>query len=262
VILGYHGIATVPRRDDLFLLQLSPERLRAGVEMMLAAGFQFVTVAELARLAGGGPPPPGLAAVTFDDGMRNVLTTGMPILSGLGIPATVYVPSGWLGARSPWIGPGADGKILSEQELKEIAAAGWEVGAHTVTHADLSILDYHGCREEIDSSRDALQNIAGVSVETFAYPFGRYGRTAVEAVRDSGLLAAVTTGSGSWDPFTLSRAMVGAADPFPVLFLKMTDRYERLLQFPPLAFGRRSSKQLRGWLHDRHGRRVKDRPAA
>ncbi len=262
MILGYHGIAAVPRKDDLFLLQLSPDRFRAGIEMMLAAGFRFVTLAEFARLAAGGLPPPGLAAVTFDDGMRNVLTTGMPILSELGIPATVYVPSGWLGATSPWISPGADGEILSEEELGQIVAAGWEIGAHTVTHADLSVLDYDRCREEIESSRQALHEVTGVPVETFAYPFGRYGRAAIEAVRDSGLLAAVTTGSGSWDPLTLTRAMIGGADPFPVLLLKMTDRYERLLTFPPLSFARRSSKQLRGRLHDRRDQRAENLPAA
>jgi peptidoglycan/xylan/chitin deacetylase (PgdA/CDA1 family) len=261
VILGYHGIATVPRKDDLFLLQLSPERFRIGIEMMLAAGFRFVTVAELARLAAGGPPPPGLAAVSFDDGMRNVLTAGMPILTELGIPATVYVPSAWLGGTSPWISPGASGDILSEAELKQLAAAGWEIGAHTVTHADLSTLDYERCREEIDGSIAALQNVLSMSVETFAYPFGRYGIAAIEAVRDSGLLAAVTTGSGTWDRLTLTRAMVGGADPFPVLLLKMVDCYEPLLRFPPLAFGRRSSKQLRARLQNRRGQRAQDIPA-
>lgn len=256
VILGYHGIAVVPRKDDLFLLQLPPERFRAGIEMMLAAGFRFVTVAELARLAAGGAPPPGLAAVSFDDGMRSVLTIALPILSEFGIPATVYVPSGWLGGASPWISPGAGGEILSGEELRQIAAAGWEIGAHTVTHADLSVLDYDSCRQEIDRSREALQSVSGVSVDTFAYPFGRYGCAAIDAVRDSGLLAAVTTGSGSWNPFQLTRAMVGGVDPFPVLLLKMTDRYEPLLRFPPLAVGRRASRQLRKQLHDRPGQRV------
>lgn len=260
VILGYHGVAAVPRKDDLFLMQLSPARFRAGVEMMLAAGFRFVTVAELVRLAAGGPPPPGLAAVSFDDGMRNNLTRAMPILSELGIPATVYVPSGWLGGTSPWISPGADGEILNEDELRDVARAGWEIGAHTVTHADLSALDYAHCRQEIDGSRDALQQITGMPVETFAYPFGRYDATAIEAVRDSGLLAAVTTGSGSWDPLELTRGMVGAADPFPVLLLKLTDRYEPLLRLPPLPLIRQASKQLRRRLGDRRDHGAEDAP--
>lgn len=49
VILGYQGVATTARRDDLFMLQLSPAKFRAQLEMLLAAGFQFVTVAEFAR---------------------------------------------------------------------------------------------------------------------------------------------------------------------------------------------------------------------
>ena len=59
VILGYHGVANCSSRDDLFLLQLSPAKFRAQLELMLEAGFRFTTVAELAREAVGGPVPPG-----------------------------------------------------------------------------------------------------------------------------------------------------------------------------------------------------------
>lgn len=251
MILGYHGVARSARRDDLFLLQLPPDRFRAQLEMMLEAGFGFVTVAELAARSAGGPPPPGLAAVSFDDAMRNNLTNALPILRELGIPATVYVPTGWLGGRSPWIGPGGDGAILDRAELRELVAAGWELGAHTVTHADLSQLGYEECRREIEGSCEALHELTGVKVQTLAYPFGNYGQTAISAARDSGLLAAVTTGSGKWEPFELTRAMIGAADPFPVILLKLTDRYEPLLASPPLRVARRTSKQLRGRLGER-----------
>jgi peptidoglycan/xylan/chitin deacetylase (PgdA/CDA1 family) len=255
VILGYHGIAHCPRKDDLFMLQLPPERFRAQLEMMLAAGFRFLTVAELAREAAGGTPPPGYAVVSFDDAMRNLLTNALPILRELGIPATVYVPTRWLGASSPWIGPGGDGAILTVEELRELAAAGWEVGAHTLTHADLSKLDYEGCRAEIEGSCDALRDLTGANVQTLAYPFGYYGPAAVAAARDSDLVAAVTPGSGIWDPFELTRAMVGAADPFPIVLLKLTDRYEPLLSSPPMRAVRRASKQVRNRLGERRGDR-------
>ena len=161
VILGYHGIANCPRRDDLFLLQLSPARFRAQLELMLQAGFRFATVAELAREAAGGSPPPGIAAVSFDDAMRNLRVNALPILRELGIPATVYVTIEWLGGQSPWIGPGGDGAILAADELRELASAGWELGAHTLTHADLSQLDYDECRREIEGSRVALKQLTG-----------------------------------------------------------------------------------------------------
>lgn len=227
------------------MLQLAPERFRHQLEEMKEAGFAFVTVAELARRAAGGPPPAGLAAVSFDDGMRNNLTVAAPILRELEVPATVYVPSGWLGGRSPYVGAGGDGAILTGEEVTELSRAGWEIGAHTITHADLEQLSYEECRREIDGCCEALRELTGQPVQTLAYPFGRYGQAAISATRDAGLLAAVTTGSGSWDPFELTRAMIGAADPLPVMWLKLTDRYEPLLASPPMRFVRQASKRAR-----------------
>jgi peptidoglycan/xylan/chitin deacetylase (PgdA/CDA1 family) len=177
--------------------------------------------------------------------MRNNLTTALPILQTLGIDATVYVPSGWMGGRSPWLADGADNRILAAAEVAELSSAGWEIGAHTVTHADLSVLDYDQCLDEIQRSCDQLTDLTGVPVRTFAYPFGRYSPTAVEAVRDSGLTAAVTVGTRGWDPFELPRAMVGAADPDPIVLLKMLDLYEPLLSSAPMRRVRQLSKRVR-----------------
>lgn len=245
VILGYHGVADCPRKDDEFMLQLPPAKFRAQLELMLSAGYRFVTVAELARRAAGRPPPPGWAAVSFDDAMRNVFTAALPILAELGIRATVYVPTEWLGRRSPWIGPCGDGAILTEDELRQLADAGWELGTHTSTHADLSRLDYGACRREIDASHGVLGAIAGERVQTLAYPFGRYGAAAIAAARDAGLLAAVATCSRSWEPYELTRAMIGSADPFPVVLLKLTDRSDRMLRSPLLRLARRATEHIR-----------------
>jgi peptidoglycan/xylan/chitin deacetylase (PgdA/CDA1 family) len=245
VVLGYHGVAESRLRDDLSLLQVSPSRFRTQLELLRAAGFRFVTMAELARRADGSMPEPGLAVVTFDDGMRNNHTVALPILDEYEIPATVYVTIGFIDGTSPWIGPGGDGSIMGEDELRALAAAGWELGAHTMSHPDLSTLDYNACRREIADSRDALERITGAEVQTFAYPFGKYGPEALAAAKDAGLLAAVTTGSGSWEPYEMTRAMIGAIDPMPVVLLKLTDRYEPLLQTAPMRALRQGSKWLR-----------------
>lgn len=50
-------------------------------------------------------------------------------------------------------------------------ASGWEVGSHSVNHADLSI--NHGIASyEIVQSKQALEQALGGDVQTFAYPFG------------------------------------------------------------------------------------------
>ena len=80
VILGYHGIARTPLRHDLSRLQVRPSRFRAQIELLVGAGFRFVTVAELVRLAAGREPPAGYAAISFDDAMRTTFTAALPTL--------------------------------------------------------------------------------------------------------------------------------------------------------------------------------------
>ena len=256
VILGYHGVADVPLEQDPYRLQLPPAVFRLQVELLSEVGFRFLTVAALAAEARGGLPPPGLAAISFDDGLRNNLTTALPLLSELGIPATVYVPSAWVGGQHPGIGTGAGDEILTGAELQELVRRGWEVGAHTVTHADLSLLDYAHCRSEIEHSCEALSQLTGVPVQTFAYPFGRYGPDAVAAARDCGLLAAVTTEPDGWRSYELPRTMVGGAESMSVFLLKLTGHYESLRQSAPmrtLRAGKGKARRLMERSHA-HGR--------
>jgi peptidoglycan/xylan/chitin deacetylase (PgdA/CDA1 family) len=246
VILGYHGVANSPLREDLSFLQVRPARFRAQLETMLDAGFKFMTVAQLSRMADGGKPPPGYAAVSFDDGMRNNLTIALPIMSEYEIPGTVYMTVSYIAGRSPWVRSPAHNRMLDEAELRAVSAAGWEVGAHTMTHADLSRLDYERCRQEIEQSKHHLEAIIDSPIETFAYPFGHRSAIAEQAARDSGLLSAVSTGHGSWDRFQLKRAMIGTLDPLSIFVMKLADRYEPLLQSPPAALLRKASKRMRG----------------
>jgi peptidoglycan/xylan/chitin deacetylase (PgdA/CDA1 family) len=245
VILGYHGVAAVPPEEDPYRLQLPPAMFRAQVEMLSQAGFRFLTVAGLVREASGGTPPPGLAAVSFDDGLRNSLTAALPILRKLGAPATVYVPAGWVGGRHPRLGAAGDGAILTGDELRALAQAGWEVGSHTVSHTDLSLLDYRECRSEIERSCDELSRFVGVPVETFAYPFGRYGETAVTAVRDCGLLAAVTARPDEWRSYELPRAMVGGAESVSTFVLRVSGQYGRLEQSAAIRALRAVKRRVR-----------------
>lgn len=245
MILGYHGVTRAARRHDLSMLLVDPRRFRAQIELLVSAGFRFATVAELAGMAAGGDPPVGYAAISFDDGLRNNYTTALPILRDYGIPATVYVTIGFIEGVNPWIGAGGDNRMLSRDEILRLVEAGWELGAHTLSHPDLSRLGYEECRREIEGSKIELEAITGNPVATLAYPFGRYGATALMAAADSGLIAAVTTGRGGPDRFEWKRAMIGAADPMPLVVLKLADRYEPLLQSPPIDLARRWSKTLR-----------------
>jgi peptidoglycan/xylan/chitin deacetylase (PgdA/CDA1 family) len=255
-ILGYHGITAQRARGDLHRLQVGARRFRLHLELMLAAGFRFVPLRTLVDAiaddgAAGASAARGLAAVTFDDGLRNNLTVAQPILSALGIPATVFVTSDLIGGHSPWLGAGAGGEMLSADDLRTLVARGWELGVHTASHADLSKLGYDECVEEISRCIAALELNAEVRAETLAYPYGNYGEVAVAATRAVGLRAAVGIGSGSWARYELTRAMISARDPLWVVLLKIADAYEPLLASPAARFMRSSSRAQRERLRSR-----------
>jgi len=243
-------------RIDPGYLRVRPDAFRAQLELLLGAGFEFVTVAEFANRYDGEEPPAGLAALSFDDGMADNHDVVLPILAELGLPATVYVVTGLVGKPNPWMATGSGARMMNEDELREVAAAGIEIGAHTVTHPDLSRLDYDACVDEAAGSRRELERLLGVSVRTFAYPYCRFGPAARAAVERAGFEAAVTCqGLGSWDRFELKRSLITGKDELPMFLLKLTDAYQPLFGSVPSRFIRASTRAVR----DRRRRRKQDR---
>jgi peptidoglycan/xylan/chitin deacetylase (PgdA/CDA1 family) len=249
VNVGYHGVDDVSPAEDPENLCVSPARFRSHLELLVGAGFELVTVAELAERAAGGEPPPGLASLSFDDGLEDNHRVVLPILRELGVPATVYVTTGFIGRQNEWIG--RPSRYMTEDELRELARAGLELGAHSVSHPDLSALGREACRREVEESVAAVAAIAGVPVRTFAYPFCAYGDDAVAAVREAGLLAAVTCeGRGDWSPYTMKRALITGKDGSASFAAKLWDVYQPAFASPPgralRAVTRGARERLRG----------------
>lgn len=91
--------------------------------------------------------------------------------------------------------------MMTERQLRELAAFGMEVGAHCVSHPILASLRPDVARSEIADSKRRLEEILGEPVRSFAYPNGRpgtdYGREHVAMVRAAGFSAAVSTAWGA-----------------------------------------------------------------
>jgi peptidoglycan/xylan/chitin deacetylase (PgdA/CDA1 family) len=234
LILAYHGVAPPLRADeDPEFLRVDPDRFRTQLELLLEAGFEFLTVADLAARANGGDgPPPGLAALSFDDGMDDNHAILMPLLAEYGLPATVYVTTGMIGKPNPWIA--RDARMMTREELVDLVAAGFELGAHSVTHPDMSQLDREQCLREMLQSREELEALTGRPVRTFAYPFCKYGDAALAAVAEAGFEAAVTCqGRGCWSRYELKRVMITGKDGLPSFLLKAWEAYGPLWDSAP-----------------------------
>ncbi len=129
-----------------------------------------------------------VAALTFDDGYASILHVAFPILERCGGRATVFAVSDYVGRQNRWPGqPQAipDGYLLDWQQLRELAHAGWEIGAHSRTHPDLRRLDERRMRDEIIGGKLAIEDRLGCSVDVFAYPYGLFQEPARQLVRDN-----------------------------------------------------------------------------
>jgi peptidoglycan/xylan/chitin deacetylase (PgdA/CDA1 family) len=102
--------------------------------------------------------------------------------------------------------------------VRALRDAGMEIGAHTITHAQLSTLDEPGQRREIEGSLARLTEELGARPQLFSYPFGgpdAHDARTCAVLREAGVTLAFSYHGGvadarRWDPLDVPRASVGA----------------------------------------------------
>jgi peptidoglycan/xylan/chitin deacetylase (PgdA/CDA1 family) len=215
VVLCYHAISETWPAD----LSVTPAAFERQIDALLQRGYRGVTFAE-AVAAGDGRR----VAVTFDDAYRSVHERALPILERLGVPATLFVPTAYVGSEQPMAWPGIDNWLGGEHEpelsclgvaeLADLRAHGWEIGAHTHTHPHLSQLSAGRLAEELERPRALLERWLGEPCETIAYPYGDFSPEVVAATRAAGYSAAATLDAtlAPGDPFRWPRVGVYNAD--------------------------------------------------
>jgi peptidoglycan/xylan/chitin deacetylase (PgdA/CDA1 family) len=99
LVLLYHRVSTLA--SDPQQLAVAPERFRAHLEVLCRRGVPL-SLESMAALAGKGELPPKAFAITFDDGYADVLTEAVPSLRAAGVPATIFVSTGFSDTREFW----------------------------------------------------------------------------------------------------------------------------------------------------------------
>jgi len=103
-------------------------------------------------------------------------------------------------------------RLMDPTQIREWLSLGHEIGAHTLTHPRLSQIPLSRAREEIHSSKKKLEDLFGIPVKHFAYPYGDYNQRIVGIVQEAAFHTACTTDPGCVrvgdDPFRLNRLTV------------------------------------------------------
>ena len=182
-ILTYHSLD-----DSGAVTSVAPRDFCEHMHILAQRGFTGISLSALLDSWNGrGTLPSRPVVITFDDGFANVLEHAAPRLSDLGFSATVFVVSGRCGQTNDWpnqVSRAPRLPLLSWSELGQMIAAGFEVGAHSVTHRPLTDLPPSEAAKEIVESKTAIEDRLGKAVQTFAYPFGLFNRSTCNVVRE------------------------------------------------------------------------------
>lgn len=274
-LLEYHDVGPGPAEPEG---TISAARFRRHLAY-LRRHYRCLTLEAAAeRLAAPQGLAEDVAVVTFDDGYAGNYEAAWPPLAELGVPATIFLTSGFLdgqglwfdlarrllagAARSPraaevaaalaealgetspreteaivgrlkYLDPARRDRLLARlaervepqgqparplrwEDVRALAAAGVEFGAHTVSHPILSTLEEDEQEVEIRRSRQRLAEELGRPPASFAFPNGSardFNPATLAAVRRCGFRAACTTLRGSNRPgcdlMTLRRIGIG-----------------------------------------------------
>ena len=86
--------------------------------------------------------------------------------------------------------------MLTWPQLRQLADAGVEVGAHTVTHPFLPDIAPENAWEEISRAKDEIEDRLGREVQAFSYPNSKHNPLIREMVQRAGYRLAFGGNSG------------------------------------------------------------------
>lgn len=171
IALFYHRVADEHPND----WTISTERFQKQISWVKER-FEIVTLQEAQLRIGAENNDRSTVCITFDDGYADNCTTAVPWLLEQGIPFTYFVTTNHVESGDPFAHDVKAGQPLAPntaEQIRGMAAAGVEIGAHTRTHADLGQLtEEQAIYEEVVGSKRDLEELLDQPVRYFAFPFG------------------------------------------------------------------------------------------
>lgn len=194
-ILMYHYIRDYTDSNDQIGINLSvsPAKFSTQLDTIKSLGYTPINFFDIEK--GNLPQKPII--LTFDDGYLDFYTAAYPELKSHNMTAVSYVITGKIG-----------GAYMTTDMIKTLSTNNIEIGSHTISHPDLSMMSVPNINEELVTSKKFLENLLGKPVISFCYPAGKYSDAVVSSTHQAGYLYATTTNSGEANfstPLTLSR---------------------------------------------------------
>ena len=165
-ILTFHSVD-----ESGSVLSYPPRTFDMLLDALDRSGIPILELDELLR-----PETPCGVALTFDDGIRTVLTEALPILRSHSAKAHLFLTTGFVGVSEPRPDQARSTpafETLRWHEIEALHGMGMRIEAHTASHPDLCRLSDDAVRAECESADETIEARLGVRPRYFAYPYGR-----------------------------------------------------------------------------------------
>jgi peptidoglycan/xylan/chitin deacetylase (PgdA/CDA1 family) len=207
-VLCYHHFA---ERCDSSLC--TPTALfEQHMKALKEGGFSVISTTELSEfLAFRKTIPKKAVVINLDDGYRSTYEIAYPILKKYGFTATFFIYTSFIGASK---------NALTWDQLKALKADGFEVGSHTVNHANLSKrLDGESEKEylarvkrELEVSKKILDDRLNQNTQYIAFPYGEFSPVVLKLCEETGYRVGFSVKAGGnpffSEPLTLKRDQI------------------------------------------------------
>ncbi len=190
-------ILTFHKVDSSFewgVTRVTPKQFQRILDFLKQEAFTTISLSQCFNPAFTLPVKP--IVITFDDSYESIYKHAFPLLDKYGFTATVFVISGYAGKINKWdVNLGwRQFKHLSWDQIVQLKHAGFEIGSHTVHHADLTRISDSLLKCELEVSKKQIEEKIGEEIQFISFPFGRYNQKVIEMSRKAGY----QRGCGFW----------------------------------------------------------------
>ena len=183
-ILCYHNLGPESKGRLLLAASKFDEQMR----YLKANGYRVISMAEFVEFTRLGRQLPRKSVVlTFDDGYKSFMQYAYPLLKELGFTATLFVYTDYVGAGK---------NAFTWQDLKELAAAGFDVQAHSKSHGDLRRIAgepdatyVRRMQAELGQPQDLFKRNLGRPSTIIAYPYGSWDESLLSRLAEYGYVS-------------------------------------------------------------------------
>lgn len=187
-VLMYHYVAQNPNPKDIARnsLSVAPDKFEAQMDYLSKNGYTPISLDTLFAIFNKQATSPQKPVVlTFDDGYQDFATIAFPILRRFNFKAVEFIATGLIGGSY----------YMNWDQIKQIQSSGLVTFEdHSVTHANLSSLNYAAIIKQMQDSKNILQSETGYPVNFIAYPYGISNNNVLQAAKQVGFVS----GFGTW----------------------------------------------------------------